>query len=477
MARGFGGFLYFSETFRGLNRNSYCGSFHGPAFLPATGSIVLKIHMDRSRKGVHILAAAALAAVLSSGFATATPAFAQAPAAASANRALGTVKSISGTTLTVATDGGPTVTVSVADGARVQQSADLKTVSPSSFDQIAVGDRVLATGTAGDAGALTATRVIMIKSTAIAERNQGLQADWNRRGSGGIVTAVDPSDGAISISSGTRKITVDTRSSTIYRRYAPGSVKFEEAKPGTLADIRPGDQLRVRGDRSPDGLTVTAEEIVSGSFKNLSGTIVSLNAATNSLVVKDLATKKNETVTVSSESDVRSLPPEMAARFAPRPAGAGAPGAGAPGGPGGTPGAARPDGAGGPPAAAAAGGAPPAAASGRPAGGYGGGYGAGGGAGAPGGPGAAGGRPRGGAPDLAALIPRLPKAALTDLKPGQALMIVASGNGAGGPYTAITVLSGVEPLLTGPASSALTISPWSLGGGGGEGGAGGGAGE
>ena len=422
----------------------------------------MKNQLFRPSAAAHIAAGTVLAAALVAGFAPARTALAQAPAAASANRALGTVKSISGKTLTVATDGGPTITVSVADGARVQQSADMKTVSPSTFDQIAVGDRVLATGTAGDAGALTATRVIMIKSTAIAERNQGLQADWNRRGSGGIVTAVDPSDGAISISSGTRKITVDTKGSTIYRRYAPGSVKFEDAKPGTLADIHPGDQLRVRGDKSPDGLTVTAEEIVSGSFKNLSGTIVSLNPASNSFVIKDLATKKNETVTISSDSDVRNLPPEMAARFAPRTgAGAGA-GAGAGGG--------RPEGAGAPPAAAAGGGTPPAGGAGRPAGGYGGGAGGAGGAGGYGGGAGGPGARRGGAPDLASIIPRLPKATLADLKPGQALMIVASGNGTGGPYTAITVLGGVEPLLTGPAASALTISPWSLGSGGGEGG-------
>ena len=70
------------------------------------------------------------------------------------------------------------------------------------------------------------------------------------------------------------------------------------------------------------------------------------------------------------------------------------------------------------------------------------------------------------------MIPRLPKTTLADLKPGQALMVVASGSGSGGPFTAITVLSGVEPLLTGPAGSGMTISPWSLGGGGGEGGGG-----
>ncbi len=410
----------------------------------------------------------ALAAVLlaTSGVAivSAVPAaMAQAPVAA--GRVQGTVKTISGSTITVVADaGGATSTVTVADGARIQQSADLKTVSPSTLDQLAVGDKVLMMGTAGDGGSFSANRVIMIKSAAIAERNQSSQADWAKRGSGGIVKSVDPAAKTVTISSGARTITLNTTGTTVFRRYAPGSVKFEDAKPGTLADLQPGDQLRVRGDKTPDGTSVAAEEVVSGSFTNLSGTIVSVNAAANSLVIKDLATKKNATVLVSDASDVRNLPPEMAARFAPRPAG------GAGGARGG--GAGAPAGGGAPAGDAAAGGAP----GGAPAGG-----------GRPGGPGGAGGPGggfggrgpggRGGAGDLAALIPRLPKATLADFKNGQALMIVASGSAAG-PVTAVTVLSGVEPLLTGPAGSGMSISPWSLGGGagggGGEGGGGGG---
>lgn len=392
----------------------------------------------------------ALAAVM--GAATAPLAWtsvASAQAAPAAGRVLGTVKSISGNTLTVAPDGGaaPT-TVTVGDGARIQQSADMKTVSAATLDQLAVGDRVLATGTPGDGGALTATRLIMIKSAAIAQRNAASQADWAKRGSGGIVKSVNAGANTIAISSGKKDVTITTTGSTIYRRYAPGSVKFEEAQPSTLAAIQPGDQLRVRGDKSPDGANITADEIVSGTFKNLSGTIVSINATANSLVIKDLATKKNETVVISDASDLHAMPPEMAARFggggaagARRPVGAGASAGG------GQAGAERPAGppAGGPPA-----GGPPS-----------------------GGSGGFGGRPGGRAADLATMIPRLPKTTLAALKPGEALMIVASGNGNAGPFTAITLLSGVEPLLTGPAGSEMTISPWSLGSGGGEGGGGG----
>jgi hypothetical protein len=355
-------------------------------------------------------------------------AYAQA-AAPAAGRIQGTVKSMNGTTIVVTTPTGDT-TVTIATGARVQQSADLKTVSASSLDQVAVGDRVLAMGTAGDGNTFAANRLIVIKSDTLAQRDQKAQQDWNRRGSGGIVTALDPSTNTITISSTARKITVTTTGSTIYRRYAPGSVKFEDAKPGALADVQVGDQLRVRGDKTADGSGITAEEIVSGSFKNLSGTVVSVDASANSLVIKDLTTKKNQTVVISSGSDLRAMPPEVAARFAPKGAGAGA-GRGAAA-----------------PAEAPAGGD---AAAGR----------SGGVAGAGGrGPGGPGGR---GAGDLSAAIARLPKANLADIKPGEALMIVASGAGSG-PFTAITLLTGVEPLLTGPAGSELTIPPWSSGG-------------
>jgi len=383
----------------------------------------------------------AVAAVLVAvPFLPATVFTAAAQTAPAAARVQGTVKSISGNTITVAVDGTPApVTVTIADGARVQQSADLKTVSAATLDQLAVGDRVLAMGAPGDSGAFAANRLIMIKSTTIDQRNAASQADWAKRGSGGIVKSVNPSTNTVNISSGKRDVEITVTDSTIYRRYAPGSIKFEDAQPSTLPAIQSGDQLRVRGDKSPDGSKITADEIVSGSFKNLSGTIVSVNTAASSFVIKDLATKKNETVVIGEGSDLRSLPATMAARF-----GNGGGQQRTAGAEGGAAGQSRPSG------AEQAGGEQRAA---RPEG-------------APGG--AAGASRTGGAgrpADLSSMIPRLPKTTLADLKAGEALMIVASGST--GPYTAITVLSGVEPLLTGPAGSGMTISPWSLGSGGG----------
>jgi hypothetical protein len=62
------------------------------------------------------------------------------------------------------------------------------------------------------------------------------------------------------------------------------------------------------------------------------------------------------------------------------------------------------------------------------------------------------------------MLSRLPNSTLADLKAGDAVMIVATeGVGAEKP-TAITLLAGVEPILTaGPNRSASSLlSPWSL---------------
>jgi hypothetical protein len=363
---------------------------------------------------------------------------AQAPAAAPAARQLGTVTAIAGNSLTLKTDAGQEVPVSVPDGARILQlapgSTDLKTAQTIALKDIEAGDRVLVTGKAGDnAGAFAAARVILMKSSDIAQKHETEQADWQKRGTGGIVSAVDAGTGTLTVTVGAKKVAVTTSGKTQFRRYAGDSVKFEDAKPGTLAQIQPGDQLRVLGTKSDDGSSIAGEVVVSGSFKNLAGLIATIDAAHGTLTLKDLATKKMVTVTITSNSNVRTLPPQAAAMFAARAKGAGA-GAGASGG--GSPQPAGP--------AEASGGARPGGA-GRSAGG-----------------------------DLSQLVSRLPNKTIADLKAGDAVMIVASQPDPGSAtVTAVTLLSGVEPILAAtPGAPSMTLSPWSLGGGAPDGGGG-----
>jgi len=361
-------------------------------------------------------------------------ALAQAPSAApSMARQIGTVKAISGASMTLTTDAGQQVVISVADAARILQlapgSTDLKTAQAITLADIAAGDRVLVTGKAGeDVGTFAASRVILMKSGDIAQKHELEQADWQKRGSGGIVSAIDAGTGVLTVSVGVKKIQVNTSSSTRFRHYVGDSVKFEDAVPSTLAQIQPGDQLRVRGVKSEDGLSVQAEEVVSGSFKNLAGVIATLNVTDGMLTLKDLATKKVMTVKVTANSSVRALPPEAAARFAARARG----GAGTAGG-----------------GQVASGGG---AASDHVSGGM-------------GSPGGGAGRPAGG--DLSQMVSRLPAGAVSDLKVGDAVMIVASQADPGSAtVTAVTLLSGVEPILAATPSGtpAMTLSPWNVGG-------------
>jgi hypothetical protein len=368
---------------------------------------------------------------------------AQAPAAApaAAARQLGTVTAVAGNSLTLKTDAGQQVVVSVPDGARILQlapgSTDLKTAQTIALKDIEAGDRVLVSGKAGDnAGTFAAARVILMKSSDIAQKHETEQADWQKRGTGGIVSAVDAGTGTLTVTVGAKKVAVATSGKTQFRRYAGDSVKFEDAKPGTLAQIQPGDQLRVLGSKSDDGSSIQAEAVVSGSFKNLAGLIATIDAANGTLTLKDLTTKKTVTVMITANSNVRTLPPQAAAMFAARAKG-GAVGAGASGGSGGG----SPQGAG---QADASGGGRPAGA-GRSAGG-----------------------------DLSQLVSRLPNKTIADLKVGDAVMIVASQPDAGSAtVTAVTLLSGVEPILAAtPGAPSMTLSPWSLGGGSPDGGGG-----
>jgi co-chaperonin GroES (HSP10) len=367
---------------------------------------------------------------------------AQAPAAApAAARQLGTVTAVAGNSLTLKTDAGQVVVVRVADGARILQlapgSTDLKTAQAIALTDIAAGDRVLVTGNAGEsAAAFAASRVILMKSGDIAQKHEMEQADWQKRGTGGIVSAVDASTGTLTVSVGAKKVAVNTSSKTQFRRYAGDSVKFEDAKPGTIAQIQVGDQLRVRGAKSEDGSSIQAEEVVSGSFKNLAGVIATIDAASGTLTLKDLTTKKTVTVLVTANSNVRTLPPQAAAMFAARAKGgaAGAGGAGGSSQPAAGQGAETPGG-------------------GRPGGG---------------------GRSAGG--DLSQLVSRLPNKTIADLKVGDAVMIVASQSDPGSAsVTAVTLLSGVEPILAAtPGAPSMTLSPWSIGGEGAPEGGGGG---
>lgn len=205
------------------------------------------------------------------GFAAVYPVSAEAgqTAPASTARLLGTVTSISGDTIAVKSDAGVVATISVNDTTRIVRTApgqkDLSGATPIQVKDLAVGDRVLVRATPGTAeNTYTAQAVIAMKQTDIAQKQQQEREEWQKRGVGGIVTSVDAASGTIVVTAGTRTYTIHTTPKTIVRRYAPDSVKFDDAKVSTLDQIKPGDQLRARGIATPTGLKLPPMRLLPG---------------------------------------------------------------------------------------------------------------------------------------------------------------------------------------------------------------------
>jgi len=378
----------------------------------------------------------------------------QAPAQTPLTQKVGAVKSINGNALVLTADDGAEVSVTVAGNAKIVQVApgerDLKAATPIALTDLQVGDRILVRGRASDdAKTMTVVGVIAMKSKDLEAKKVQERDDWQKRGIGGLVSAVDPATGTITISMGSgataKTVAIHTAKNTVIRRYAPNSVQFDDAKPAPLDQIEPGDQLRARGTKSADGSEFAADEIVSGTFRNLAGIITAIDASAQTISLTDLISKKPVVVKVTQQSQLRKIPAQMAQMIAFRLKGAGA--AGAPGG--GSPGGGGASGQGG---AGASGGGNPNGAQRA------------GGAGAAGNGAAGGGRG-----DFQQIVNRLPASTIADFQKGDAVMVVSTqGTDADG-VTAITVLGGVEAILAaapaGNAAQAMTLSPWSLGGG------------
>lgn len=401
--------------------------------------------MSVNRSILNFLLAAGAVILLSSGAVVAHGAAvreAQTTVPGGAAKQLGTIRAISGNTLTLVSDSGVQTTIQVPAGVRIVRIApgqtSLKDATPIHLEDLQAGDRILVSGRlSDDSKTLIAAIVVAMKQTDVQALHEQEREEW-QKGVGGLVGSVDPTSGTIVISEaapgGKRNVTIHTTSATNFRRYAPDSVKFDDAKPSTLDAIKPGDQLRARGERNTDAMELNAQAIVSGAFRNIAGTVAATNASDGTLTVRDLATKKNVVVKITPDSDVRKLPEQVAQFIAMRLRGQGPGGANGPNG-----GQGRPGG--------SAGNAP---------------------MGSRGGQGTemenrGGGMARGGTPDFQQILTRMPRAQISDLQKGDAVMIVSTQGSTSGEVTAITLLAGVEPILEAPGGG-MELSPWSLGG-------------
>lgn len=398
----------------------------------------------------------------------ASSAFAQATTTAPASNVLGDVVAVdaSAKTIFVKTDAGAVVTVTVSDTTKILKNppgeTKLDKATPMSLAQVGAGDRILALGKLSEDGkTLPSARAVVINTKAeVTAKQEGERAEWQRRGIVGVVSAVNPQTKEITIQTrtaeGPKPVVIAASDANVkLRRYAPDSIKFSDAKPSPFDQVKAGDQIRAKGEKSTDGARFTPEEVVSGTFRTTLGTVKSVDAAKGEITITQ--DNKPLTVVVRPDSVLKQfqLPPEIAAMMA---------GGGMPGGGGGAGGAGG--GAGGPGGGAGQGGGQRVVVQQGAPGGGGQGQGTaaaqGGGQSAAGqGPGGGGGRRMGGGDMMQRMLEGMPVVALADIKAGQ--MIVVSSTVGADPtrITAIQLVAGVEPLV-----AMMSRRPGGAGGGG-----------
>jgi len=299
---------------------------------------------------------------------------------------------------------------------RAQPGAkDLAGATTIAFSDIAVGDRVLARGALSQDRQQVATRqIIVMTKTDIAQKQERERADWRRRGIVGVITGLDATSKEITLQlrsmSGAQTVLIPTSAGkVVFRRYAPDSVKFSDAKTSSFEELRVGDQLRALGERTADGTRFTPEQVVSGAFRTASGVVTAVDADKHEILLRDAESDKALRVVVGADAMLRRIPPEFGARLLGRfAAGDGAPVGGGRPRPAGAP--ARPDSPGG-------GSSPPQAGG------------------------------RGGGPNLQDLLERMPAIGLADLKPGDRILVSSTKGQDPSRLTAIALVAGLETLV------------------------------
>jgi hypothetical protein len=340
--------------------------------------------------------------------------------------------------LTVKTDAGSVVSVKLNEKTAYERmppgETDRTKAVAIGLTDIMVGDGIYVKGyVAEDRKSVPAQKVTVVSQSDIAKKQDKERAEWRQRGISGIIAALNPQTKEITITArgaeGPKPVIIPVTDKVKMRRYAPDSIKFSDARKSSWDELKVGDQLRAKGDKSADGARFTAEELVTGSFRTIGGAITAVDAATGEIKINDIQSKQPLTVIVRKDSTLKRIPAEFLQMMA-----AGGPGAGGP-----PPGATPPQGGPRPPAGGAAGGPQQG---GAPGGGF----------------------------DIQRLIDNLPVSTLADLKPGGMILLLSTAGADPSRVTAITLVSGVEPIFAmlqarqgGPANRPPNLGTINLG--------------
>ena len=196
----------------------------------------------------------------------------------------------------------------------------LAKAAPIQLADIVVGDRVLAHGTRAGNQFVAQRLVVMPKAEVEKKRAHDLE-EWKQRGIGGVVRDVNAQNGEINLelrgaTAGGRVVIATTNAG--FRRYAPESLRFEDARRSSFAEVRVGDQLRALEAKSADGHSFKAEEIIFGSFKTIGVTVSKIDLEKREISATTLDQRKPITISINGESVLHRIPAPVAATIAQR---------------------------------------------------------------------------------------------------------------------------------------------------------------
>jgi hypothetical protein len=363
------------------------------------------------------------------------------PQAASTDRVVGEVTVIDAAKkqLTLKTAGGETFLIKTDENTQYRRvppgETTLDRATTIAFADIAVGDKTIARGRV-EADNIAAQALIVVSAQEIAEKRQENTEDWKKRGIKGTIMGINMATGGLMVRmitpTGTSPIRISTEGGKVrFFRYPPDAVSLNDLKPGSFDDLAFGDQIRALGKRSEDGRMFIAEEIITGSFQMVGGTITAVNKETGEVTITNVKTRQPFTVVVRPDAKLRRLSASLLKQMEDNMAAA--PAAGPGGGgmriirPGETPAQPSPSSSGGRVMAPGGGSGP-------------------GGPG-PGGPGGGGGPSSSTAVDYGELIEKLPAITVADLKPGEGIIISSTKGADPARATAIMLAAGVESFL------------------------------
>ncbi|MCU0238655.1 MAG: hypothetical protein MUC29_04365 [Pyrinomonadaceae bacterium] len=185
----------------------------------------------------------------------------------------------------------------------------------SSLSEMSIGDKVLVSGfLTADKTKVTARTVFLMTKSDISKKLQTEQEKWKKGVTGKVILINEPlKEITVSVTSpqGNKNVVVSPKPNVVFRRYAPDSVKFSDAKISEFKELKVGDQLRAAGDRNEDGSMFKADEIVSGNFRTLVGKITAIDIEKKEITIKDLK-EQTSVITIGDATLLKKYPEEFA---------------------------------------------------------------------------------------------------------------------------------------------------------------------